>query len=43
MAEKVVGKPVPILRSTQPTRDHEISPDGGQVGRPGATGQESQR
>jgi len=31
VAEKVVGNPMPILRSTQPMRDHEISPDGSQV------------
>ncbi len=31
VAEKVVGSPMPILRSTQPMRDHEISPDGEQV------------
>jgi len=31
VAEKIVGSPVPILRSTQPVRDHEVSPDGEQV------------
>ena len=31
VAESIVGQPVPILRSTQPIRDHEVSPDGEQV------------
>jgi Tol biopolymer transport system component len=30
-AEKVIGVPIPVLRSTQPIRDHEVSPDGGSV------------
>jgi Tol biopolymer transport system component len=26
--ERILGAPVPILRSTQPIRDHQVSPDG---------------
>ena len=38
VAEKTVGSPVPVLRTTQPIRDHQFSPDGEWVAftRPGA-------
>ncbi len=31
VAERITGPPLPILRATQPMRDHEVSPDGEQV------------